>query len=215
MHPNHGLHLDNAGGDLDEAQAQRVELGDAPHRAFRHRDAKSPHQPIGAGGEEEAELIGGRLGAGRAIRRQMGLPGFDVVFGLAAEIDVFVKPARVAMREIGDDEAGVGPFRADFDPGDDALDAAPTLRAVEELLEATELAVARRGLEPHFRAGFEIGDMTTQRRRSAPRRGCSRGHWRDTSRAPRGRNSGCRREAGSRFGANEPGSRATAGGEKA
>ena len=115
--------------------------------------------------EEETELIGGRLGAGRAIRRQMGLPGFDVVFGPAAPaIDVFVKPARVAMREIGDDKARVGPFRADFDAGDDALDPAPTLRAVEELLEAAELAVARHSLEPRLRAGFEIGDMTTQRR---------------------------------------------------
>jgi hypothetical protein len=25
MHPTHGIHLDNAGGDLDEAQAQGVE----------------------------------------------------------------------------------------------------------------------------------------------------------------------------------------------
>jgi len=65
------FNLDDAGGDLDEAQAQRVELSDAPHRAFRHRDAKSPHQPISAGVEEETELIGGRLRAGRAIRRQM------------------------------------------------------------------------------------------------------------------------------------------------
>ena len=31
MDADHGLHLDDAGGDLDEAQAQGVELGDAPH----------------------------------------------------------------------------------------------------------------------------------------------------------------------------------------
>src|SRR5208282_3960869 len=30
--------------------------------------------------------------------------------------------------------------------------------------EAAELAIARRGLEPRLRAGFEIGDMTMQRR---------------------------------------------------
>ena len=72
---------------------------------------KPPHQPISAGVEEEAELIGGRLGAGRAVRREMGLPVFDVVFGLAAPaIEVFVKAARVALPEIGDDEAGVGSF---------------------------------------------------------------------------------------------------------
>ncbi len=38
------------------------------------------------------------------------------------------------------------------------------MRAIEELLEAAELAVARRSLEPRLRAGFEIVDMTTQRR---------------------------------------------------
>ena len=165
MHADYRLHFDDASGDLDEAQAQGVELRDAPHRALRHRYAKPPHQPVGAGVEEETELVGCRLCAGRAVRRQMRLPGLDMVFGLAASaIDVFVKPARVAMREIGDDEAGVGPFRADFDAGDDALDPAPTLRAVEELLEAAKLAVARRGLEPLLRAGFKIGDTTTQRR---------------------------------------------------
>src|SRR5271166_1810762 len=95
----------------------------------------------------------------------MGLPGFDVIFGLAAPaIDVFVKPSRVALPEIVDDEARIGPVLADFDAGDDPLDAAPTLRAIEELLEAAELALARRGLEPRLRAGFEIGDMATQRR---------------------------------------------------
>src|SRR5208337_4794615 len=95
----------------------------------------------------------------------MRLPGFDVVFGLSAPaIDVFVEHASVAFVQIGDDEAGVGSFLADFDASDDPLDAAPTLRAIEELLEAAQLAVARRGLEPRLRAGFEIGDMATQRR---------------------------------------------------
>jgi len=98
--------------------------------------------------EEEAELIGGRLRTGRAIRSQMGLPGLDVVLGLAAAaIDVFVKYASVALLQVGDDEPGVGSFLANFDAGEDPLDAAPTLRAVEVFLETTELAVARRNLD--------------------------------------------------------------------
>ena len=98
MHADHRLHLDDAGGDLDEAQAQGVELSDAPHRTLGHGHAKPPYQPIGAGVEEETELIGGRLRAGRAVRRQMRLPGFDVVFGLAASaIEVLVKRAGVAL----------------------------------------------------------------------------------------------------------------------
>ena len=113
--------------------------------------------------EEEAKLIGGRLRAGGAIRRQMGLPGLDVVLGLTAPaIEVFVKYASVALLQVGDDEPGVGSLRADFDAGDDAFHAAPTLRAIEEFLEATELAVARRSLEPRLRAGFEIRHMAAQ-----------------------------------------------------
>jgi hypothetical protein len=47
----------------------------------------------------------------------------------------------------GDNEARVGPLGASLDAGDDALDAAPALRAVEELLEAAYFAVSWRGLE--------------------------------------------------------------------
>ena len=42
VHADHRFHFDDAGGDLDEAQAQGVELGDAPHRAFGI-DTRSPH----------------------------------------------------------------------------------------------------------------------------------------------------------------------------
>src|SRR5271166_2622631 len=102
VHADHRFHFDDAGGDLDETQAQGVELGDAPHRALRHRYAKPPHQPISASVEEETELVGGRPRAlrpgGRAIRRQMRLPGFDVIFGVAAPaVEVFVQRAGVAL----------------------------------------------------------------------------------------------------------------------
>jgi len=63
MHADHRLHFDHASGDLDEAQAQGVELRDAPHRAFGHRLAQTPHQPVGAGVQEQPELIGRSLGA--------------------------------------------------------------------------------------------------------------------------------------------------------
>ena len=106
MRADHRLHFDDAGGDLDEAKAQRVELSDAPHRAFWHRDAKAPHQPVGAGVEKKAQLIGrrqrkGGLRAGRTIRRQMGFEGFDVVLGLAASaVGVLVKRAGVALGQV-------------------------------------------------------------------------------------------------------------------
>ena len=69
-----------------------------------------------------------------------------MVFGLAAPaIDILVEPASVAVAQIGDDEAGVRFFRARFDAGDDPLDPAPALRAVEELHETTKRFVAVRG----------------------------------------------------------------------
>ena len=85
-----------------------------------------------------------------------------MVFGLAAPaIDILVEPASVAFAQIGDDEAGVRSFRARFDAGDDPLDPAPALRAVEELHETTKLAISR-GLESRLRAGFETFDMAAQ-----------------------------------------------------
>ena len=57
----------------------------------------------------------------------------------------------------------IGPFRADFDPGDDPLDAAPALDAVEEFLEAADLAVSR-GLEARLRAGLEYLNPPAQGR---------------------------------------------------
>src|SRR5450759_4722028 len=93
----------------------------------------------------------------------MRLPGLDVIFGLTAPaVDILIEHARIAGVEIGDDEACVGPVRASFDTGDDALDAAPACGPVEELLEAARLAVLRSGLEGRLRAGLEIPDMPAQ-----------------------------------------------------
>jgi hypothetical protein len=108
LNTDHRLHLDDAGGELDEPQAQSVEL--APHRTPGRRCAQAPHDPIGAGVQEQPKLIGRGLCAGRAIRRQMRLPGFDVIFGLTAPaVAILVERARIAAVEIGDDEARVGP----------------------------------------------------------------------------------------------------------
>ena len=144
-------YLDDAGGDFDEAQAQGVELSAPPHRARRHRVAQAPHQPVGAGVQEQPKLIGGGLSAGGAIRARCVLK--DLMWFSAwprRQIDILVERPRVAFAQIGDDETRIGPLRADFDPGDDPLDPAPALGAVEEFLAAADLAVARRGLERAF-----------------------------------------------------------------
>jgi len=83
----------------------------------------------------------------------------DVIFGLAAPaVDILVKDTGVACFQIGDDEARVWPFRADFDARDDPLDAAPAFGAVVELLEAAELAILGRSLKARLGAGLEALD---------------------------------------------------------
>jgi len=165
VNPDHRLPLDDASSDIDEPQAQRIELRDAPHRAPGHRHAQTPHEPICACVQEQPELVGRGLGARGAVGRQMRLPGLDVVFRLAAPaVDILVKYTGVADLQVGDDEACVGPFRAGLHTGDDPLDAAPAGGPVEELLEAARLAFLRRGLEARLRAGLEALDVPAQRR---------------------------------------------------
>jgi hypothetical protein len=63
VNPDHRLHLDDARCNFDEAEAQCVELCDAPHRTLRHRHAQAPHNPIGACVQKQPQLVGGGLGA--------------------------------------------------------------------------------------------------------------------------------------------------------
>jgi hypothetical protein len=48
----------------------------------------------------------------------------------APAITILVENAGIALVEIGDDKARVGPLRASLDASDDPLDAAPTRGAV-------------------------------------------------------------------------------------
>ena len=53
LNTDQGLQLGDAGGDLDEAQAQCIELDGAPDGSFRHGGAQAPHEPVGTGMEEQ------------------------------------------------------------------------------------------------------------------------------------------------------------------
>ena len=117
-----GFQLDNAGGDFDQAQPQGVELHDAPSRTFGHDAAHRPNEPISAGVQEQAKLVGlGRM-AGSAIGGEVVLPRLDMVFGLATgAIEPFVEVLGAAAFQVGDNEAGIGSFGPGFNPCDDAL----------------------------------------------------------------------------------------------
>jgi hypothetical protein len=104
------FHLDDAGGDLDQVQPERVELVDPPGRASGHQYPQAPQQPIRAGVQEQPELVGGGLGTRGAVGGEVGFPGLDVVLGLAAPaVEVLVEGSAAAVGEVGDDEAGIVP----------------------------------------------------------------------------------------------------------
>src|SRR4249920_39292 len=94
--------------------------------------------------EKQAQLVGGGAGAGGAVGGEMGLPGLDMVLGLAASaIDALVERLARADGEAGDDEARVAALRSGFDAGDDAFHPAPGGGAVMEFLEPPQLAAGR------------------------------------------------------------------------
>lgn len=103
-----GLLLDDGGGQLDEVQPQRVELGAAPWGFPWTGGAQFPPEPVGAAMQHQAHLVGVRLRARRAVRGEMGLPGLDVVLGLAARgVELLVEMLAATALEIGDDVAGI------------------------------------------------------------------------------------------------------------
>ena len=93
------FYLDHAGRDLHEPKSQSIELRHTPDRALRHGRTQGPQQPVGASVEEQAELVGGCLGAGGAVSGEMTLPGLDMIFGTAAPaIDMPVTAFSVCRR---------------------------------------------------------------------------------------------------------------------
>ena len=88
-----------------------------------------------------------------------------MVLGRAAPaVDILVERLGLSTGEVGDDEAAIGTLAADLDPGDDALDAAPTGGPVNKLLEPADLARLRRRFEASRRAGLQVRDMLAQGR---------------------------------------------------
>ena len=120
-HDDPGFLLDDGGGQFDQVQPQRVELGFPPRGAFWTGRPHCPPQPVGAPVQHEPHLIGAGLRAGRAVGGEMALPALDVVLGLAARgVELFVEMLAARAHQIGHDEAGVASQGAHLDPGNDA-----------------------------------------------------------------------------------------------
>ena len=118
--------FDDAGADLEQAQPEGGKLGAGERGCTGDGVAQGEHQPIGAGVQDQPELIGERALAGGSVRGELSLVQLDQVLGLAAgAVDIFVEMAGLAAQR-GDDVAGVGAARGLLQPGDD-----PALRFQE------------------------------------------------------------------------------------
>lgn len=92
MQADLGFHLDHARGDLDEAQSRLSNWATAKLERFGIAARRPPHQPVGAGMQEQPELVGRPSCAGGAVGGEMRLPRLDVVLGNAAPaVDILVE----------------------------------------------------------------------------------------------------------------------------
>jgi len=116
---NAGFEFLDANGDFEERPTQRFEGGLAPERAPRRGLADLMQQPIGAGVQEEAELVGFPAVAGGAIGLGVEFVVLDHVFHPAAgAIDLLVEHLG-PTGQVGDHEADVAALRGRLDAGDD------------------------------------------------------------------------------------------------
>src|SRR5712691_7272083 len=72
-----GDQFGDAPGDLDQAEADGVELGVVPERCPGRQAAQGQHQPVRGGVDQQPELVGGGLGAGGAVGSKMQLVSLD------------------------------------------------------------------------------------------------------------------------------------------
>src|SRR6185437_13330631 len=101
-------HFDHASGDLEQLEAQCRELGLGQVALFRNGVADGEHEPIGNGVQNEADLVGERRVAGRAIGGKLSLVQLDEIFRLPARaIESFIEPFGRAAVEVSDDEADI------------------------------------------------------------------------------------------------------------
>ena len=81
-HPAGGL--GDAGGDLQEPEPDRRELGLGESMCLGNGIAHGEDQPIGGGVKDEPHLVGGGGSAAGAVGGELGLVQLEQVLGLAA-----------------------------------------------------------------------------------------------------------------------------------
>jgi hypothetical protein len=78
-HLDPGFQLGDPGGDLDQDQADRVELSGAPERGLGRQTAQRVQEPVGGGVDQQPELVGRGAGAGGPVGGEVQLVRLDQV----------------------------------------------------------------------------------------------------------------------------------------
>src|SRR4051794_22051046 len=105
--PPRGLY--DTGGNLDQAEPHRLELGARQRLQLGNGVAQSQQQPIGGGVQHEAHLIGERGAAAGAVGGKLGLVQFNQVLALPAlEIESVENPPRAAASDVGAHVSNIG-----------------------------------------------------------------------------------------------------------
>jgi len=108
----------DAGADLNERQAQRIELSFGQGFGFGDGVSHREHKPVGGGVQDQPHLIGAWRAARGAVAFELGFVQLDEVFGLAARaVELGVKLLGHAGFEAGHDVANVQAQRGRLDAG--------------------------------------------------------------------------------------------------
>ena len=131
MQPDAAAGLPDAGPDLQEFEAQGIDLGRSQFRALEVV-AQQPKQAVGRGVEQQPELIGQEAMTTQTIGLDLQLQFLDAVFHVAPEhVDVVIDKPWVA-HQVGDHEALIGAQVGIFHLGDDPPGLVPGFRLVAE-----------------------------------------------------------------------------------
>jgi len=131
--------LSDQSGDLEQEQAESVELPPAEGGRAPHDDApKRIEQSVGDRMQKQSEGVGDVGGARQPIASERSLEVLDRVFRLSARsVQLFVDDARLALVHGGDDEARVGLVAQMLSLHHDAPLVRPASRGILEGVEPT------------------------------------------------------------------------------
>src|ERR1700738_1330010 len=134
-----GSHLDNPRAELQEPQANGVELGGGERVCLGDCITDSEHEPVGGSVQDQPHLVGERAAAAGAVGGELRLVQFDQVLGLASgTVERLVKILCRSGLQAGDDEAGVEALCGSLDPGTGTASGVPGFRPVACLGEAAQ-----------------------------------------------------------------------------